>query len=270
LGPAPQLEALGLPLSTKSLPSLPPFSETKTTLADVHKTGLGSSAALITSLCSALLLHLGAVSESAFGSTASPAENGPMALVHNVAQYCHCLAQGKVGSGFDVSSAVWGSQVYRKFGPDALDELMDESAVRLPRSVSDPPTASPADVLSPCVVDQPSRSLLPALQPENSRWTNEVAPFELPPHTRLMLADVDAGSDTPSLVGKVLKWRKESSDVGQSLLDRAARPHRASRLLLVLHSSPSRSQPELEYAIAPQRGPCGPLWHAEDARRAGP
>jgi phosphomevalonate kinase len=193
-----------------------------------------------------------------------------MALVHNVAQYCHCLAQGKVGSGFDVSSAVWGSQVYRKFGPDALDELMDESAVRLPRSVSDPPTASPADVLSPCVVDQPSRSLLPALQPENSRWTNEVAPFELPPHTRLMLADVDAGSDTPSLVGKVLKWRKESSDVGQSLLDRAARPHRASRLLLVLHSSPSRSQPELEYAIAPQRGPCGPLWHAEDARRAGP
>ena len=26
-----------------------------------------------------------------------------------------------------------------------------------------------------------------------------------------MLADVDAGSDTPSLVGKVLKWRKENS-----------------------------------------------------------
>lgn len=68
--------------------------------------------------------------ESAFGSAASPADNSHMALVHNVAQYCHCLAQGKVGSGFDVSSAVWGSQVYRKFGPDALDELMDESTVR--------------------------------------------------------------------------------------------------------------------------------------------
>ena len=128
----PQLEALGLPLSTKSLPLLPPFSKTNTTLADVHKTGLGSSAALITSLCSALLLHLGAVPESAFGSVAAPAENSDMALVHNVAQYCHCLAQGKVGSGFDVSSAVWGSQIYRKFGSDALEELMDESAVRLP------------------------------------------------------------------------------------------------------------------------------------------
>lgn len=52
-----------------------------------------------------------------------------MKLVHNVAQYCHCLAQGKVGSGFDVSSAVWGSQVYRKFGPDALEGLMTEEDV---------------------------------------------------------------------------------------------------------------------------------------------
>jgi len=29
-----------------------------------------------------------------------------------------------------------------------------------------------------------------------------------------MLADVDAGSDTPSLVGQVLKWRKESGAHG--------------------------------------------------------
>lgn len=30
-----------------------------------------------------------------------------------------------------------------------------------------------------------------------------------------MLADVDAGSDTPSLVGKVLKWRKEKAAEGE-------------------------------------------------------
>lgn len=29
-----------------------------------------------------------------------------------------------------------------------------------------------------------------------------------------MLADVDAGSDTPSLVGKVLKWRSEKATEG--------------------------------------------------------
>jgi len=34
-----------------------------------------------------------------------------------------------------------------------------------------------------------------------------------------MLADVDAGSDTPSLVGKVLKWRKENSTEGLNFLD---------------------------------------------------
>ena len=32
-----------------------------------------------------------------------------------------------------------------------------------------------------------------------------------------MLADVDAGSDTPSLVGKVLKWRKENPAEAEAL-----------------------------------------------------
>ena len=41
--------------------------------------------------------------------------------------------------------------------------------------------------------------------------------FQLPPYTRIMLADVDAGSDTPSLVGKVLKWRSASGEAGKSL-----------------------------------------------------
>jgi len=33
-----------------------------------------------------------------------------------------------------------------------------------------------------------------------------------------MLADVDAGSDTPSLVGKVLKWKAAEPTVGSSFL----------------------------------------------------
>lgn len=47
-------------------------------------------------------------------------------LVHNVAQLCHCLAQGKVGSGFDVSSAVWGSHVYKRFSPEILNNIIME------------------------------------------------------------------------------------------------------------------------------------------------
>ena len=33
-----------------------------------------------------------------------------------------------------------------------------------------------------------------------------------------MLADVAAGSDTPSLAGKVLKWRKESEQEGRLIV----------------------------------------------------
>jgi phosphomevalonate kinase len=89
----------------------------------VHKTGLGSSASLITSLVTALLLHLDVVPRSAFQDE-SVSES--RRLAHNVAQYIHCLAQGKVGSGFDVSSAVFGSQMYTRFDPAILQPLMQD------------------------------------------------------------------------------------------------------------------------------------------------
>ena len=57
--------------------------------------------------------------------------------------------------------------------------------------------------------------LLPVLSASNPAWDYRIEPFKLPPLTRILLADVDAGSDTPSLVGKVLKWRKEKSDEGK-------------------------------------------------------
>ncbi|KAI0329234.1 Phosphomevalonate kinase [Cubamyces sp. BRFM 1775] len=182
-----QLTAKNLPTTLASLSKLPPFSKTGVRLADVHKTGLGSSAALITSLVSALLLHLHVIPADAFegGSGTADASEGRK-LAHNLAQYVHCLAQGKVGSGFDVSAAVFGSQLYTRFDPAVLEPLMKDD-----------------------LVDQP---LHPVLSPSNPAWNYRVEPFKLPPQTRLMLADVDAGSDTPSLVGKVLKWRKENPE----------------------------------------------------------
>lgn len=56
--------------------------------------------------------------------------------------------------------------------------------------------------------------LITTLSPTNKAWNYVVKPFQLPPCTRLMLADVDAGSDTPSLVGKVLKWRQAEGEAG--------------------------------------------------------
>lgn len=46
------------------------------------------------------------------------------------------------------------------------------------------------------------------LDVQNTAWTQKVSPLRLPPHTRLLLADVAVGSDTPSLVGNVLRWRQ--------------------------------------------------------------
>ena len=81
---------------------------------------MGSSAALITSIVSALLLRLGVITEEDFNRPDSNARK----LAHNTAQFVHCFAQGKVGSGFDVSAAVFGSQMYTRFSPTLLDGLM--------------------------------------------------------------------------------------------------------------------------------------------------
>jgi len=121
-----KLESLLLPRLLSSLDQIPPFCPTGVSLSDVHKTGLGSSAALITSLTSALLLHLGAIPKEALDDVDHPGRR----LAHNLAQYVHCRAQGKVGSGFDVSAAVFGSHIYTRFNPEVIQGLMNQESVR--------------------------------------------------------------------------------------------------------------------------------------------
>lgn len=114
-----------------------PFQPLGTTISNVHKTGLGSSAAMTTSLVSALVLHL----IPSLSSTTQATRQ----LLHNLAQYVHSLAQGKVGSGFDVSAAVWGSHGYRRFAESCLSPLLDPS---LPVRLSCSAQQKSADVLS--------------------------------------------------------------------------------------------------------------------------
>lgn len=116
------MESLGLPRTLKSLESIEPFAYTGVRLADVHKTGMGSSASLITSLVSGLLIHTKTIPAASF----SDVDTDGRRLAHNLAQYVHCLAQGKVGSGFDVSAAVFGSHLYTRFDPDVIKDLMND------------------------------------------------------------------------------------------------------------------------------------------------
>lgn len=77
---------------------------------------------MTTAVVAALLHYFGVVdlSESAIRHHSESSSNADLDLVHMIAQTSHCIAQGKVGSGFDVSCAVYGSQRYVRFSPEVL------------------------------------------------------------------------------------------------------------------------------------------------------
>ncbi|KKY13946.1 putative phosphomevalonate kinase [Phaeomoniella chlamydospora] len=149
-------------------------------LSSAHKTGLGSSAALVTAFTSALLAALAKDFDIAKDRS----------RIHNLAQAAHCAAQGKVGSGFDVAAAVFGSCLYRRFSPAILER------------VGEPENEDFGHKLHRCVED-----LL-----EDARWDQEVEKdvVNVPKSLRLIMCDVDCGSQTPGMVKKVLSWRKEN------------------------------------------------------------
>ncbi|KAL2120092.1 hypothetical protein VTJ04DRAFT_4118 [Mycothermus thermophilus] len=160
------------------------FQHFNTTLRDAHKTGLGSSAAIVTSLTAALLSHY--LPPSLF-SLSTP--EGRRTL-HNLAQIAHCSAQGKIGSGFDVASAVYGSCLYRRFSPSLLS--------RLP--AGGPGTAGFAPALAALVDDV------------DGVWDCQIEKDKvgLPKGVAIRMCDVDCGTATVSMVKKVHEWRDKN------------------------------------------------------------
>ncbi|KAA8525824.1 hypothetical protein F0562_007679 [Nyssa sinensis] len=195
-----EIEARGLPLSQEFLASLPPFhsitfnteeSNGGNRKPEVAKTGLGSSAAMTTAVVAALLHYLGVVNLSLTKDQHQEKKDSmDLDVVHVIAQTAHCIAQGKVGSGFDVSSAVYGSQRYIRFSPEVLSSA--QGAV-----IGKPLEEVIADVLK-------------------GEWDHERTKFSLPPLMTLLLGEPGSGgSSTPSMVGAVKKWQK--SDPQKSL-----------------------------------------------------
>ncbi|KAD4178551.1 hypothetical protein E3N88_27142 [Mikania micrantha] len=193
-----EIEARGLPLTPESLAFLPPFSSItfnteqsngQNSKPEVAKTGLGSSAAMTTSVVAALLNYLGVVNFSS-GSDNGDQHQESLNVVHIIAQTAHCMAQGKVGSGFDVSSAVYGSHRYVRFSPQIISSA--QNAIR-----AMPLEEVVADVLK-------------------GMWDHERTKFSLPPLMNLLLGEPGiGGSSTPSMVGAVKNWQK--SDPEKSL-----------------------------------------------------
>jgi len=153
-------------------------------LSKAHKTGLGSSAALVTSLVGAVLSHY--LSREAFDINTNDGKR----RLHNLAQAAHCAAQGKVGSGFDVASAVFGSCLYRRFSPEILSKHAEPGA---------PGFAS---------------QLRATVDEAGAPWDTQILKDEVkvPRGLRLVMCDVSCGSQTPGMVKKVLAWRKENPE----------------------------------------------------------
>ncbi|KAK9428262.1 ribosomal protein S5 domain 2-type protein [Lipomyces doorenjongii] len=162
---------------------VPPFNKHLLPIVAVPKTGLGSSAALTTSLVAALLSFYGDM---------NPVASESKTILHNLAQLAHCNAQGKIGSGFDVACAVFGSIVYRRFQPSIISSLPSA------------PTSSDGET--------EASYLLSLTNVIDADWNVGTGSCAVPRRLRLLMGDVTGGSETPAMVQMVLQWRKEGGD----------------------------------------------------------
>ena len=164
---------------------------------------MGSSAALVTSVVGAVLSYFDAVTLPSSSPQAHETESTRITrgttVVHNLAQICHCSAQGKVGSGFDVSAAVYGSHIYRRFSKTVLSQLLDEIE-----------SSNAESKVGFAVSTKVAKEMIQITNDENNGiWDAQTAQLSLPAGLELLMADVCGGSESPSMARKVLAWKKQ-------------------------------------------------------------
>eukprot|EP00871_Galdieria_phlegrea_P005074 jgi/Galph1/5568/GphlegSOOS_G4212.1 len=128
------------------------------------KTGLGSSAALVVSIVGAVAFFFGFQD---------------MNEIHAAAQLAHATAQGNIGSGFDVSASLRGSQSYVRFTAESMNKL----PYRIEEAVG--------KILA-CAITSSTRNWI--LDETWRQW-------------KIILGRTTEGSDTRDFVKKVLDWR---------------------------------------------------------------
>lgn len=205
------LEGQGQPVNVANLRALPPHLPL---VGAVSKTGLGSSAAMTTSVVACLCHH--------FAAGGCPPE-----FVHRIAQIAHSVTQGKIGSGFDVYTAVYGTCAYRRFPASRVTMMMD--GAQQPTSVDVATLARCADMAEVWVPHEP---------------------FRLPPGVTLVLGDVhQGGSSTPGMVAKIMAWRKAVAAEPDNLWELLRRNNEAYIAALRRMLDTAAAQPEA-YAAA--------------------
>lgn len=162
------------------------FIHMQTPISGAKKTGLGSSAALVTSLTAALLSHY--LHPIHFDLTTDKGRG----ILHNLAQVAHCRAQGKIGSGFDVAAAVYGSCLYRRFSPTILDKIPQPGQPGFGTKLEDT---------------------------VKGEWDTELLKdrVSLPPRVAMRMVDVECGSQTVGMVKGVNAWRAADPEGSNAL-----------------------------------------------------
>ncbi|KAG5483103.1 hypothetical protein LSCM4_07320 [Leishmania orientalis] len=221
------LESQGKEVNVANLRSLTPHLPL---VGAVSKTGLGSSAAMTTSIVACLCYH--------FNASRCSHE-----YVHRIAQIAHSVTQGKIGSGFDVYTATYGTCAYRRF-PASRVSMMMEGAQQ--------PTSVQVEALRQCV------NMGEVWVPHES--------FRLPPGVRLVLGDVhQGGSSTPGMVAKVMAWHKSVADTPDNLWEQLRRNNEAYIAALRRMIDEAAAKPD-DYAAAItvlQQVPSLPLFTAD-------
>ena len=142
--------------------------------------------------------------------------------LHNLAQAAHCAAQGKVGSGFDVASAVYGTCLYRRFSPSMLESHGEPGVPKFGSGL---------------------RSIIEESN-HGGEWDMEILKddVKVPHGLRLLMCDVSGGSETPGMVKKVLAWRKEKPEEANAIWSelQAANENLAKELKTAAESNDAR------------------------------
>ena len=103
--------------------------------------------------------------------------------MHTSCQIVNAYLQNKIGSGFDIACALYGSQLYRRFTNTSQLEQVVEA-----------------------VKSGGEANLLAAFE---AGFDYTLQPLNLPAGLRMLMVDVNSGSDTRVLTKQVLLWEKE-------------------------------------------------------------
>ena len=166
----------GISIETKNDAAFGYQIKSNSVIKGVSKSGMGSSSAVTVATIAAVL--------KSYGLDIN--ENDAL---HKLAQVSHSVATGKVGSGFDIAAATYGSILYSRHSPFILSEF---------------PQNFTASDISDIV---------------HKRWDYVVKNFSLPPIFRSCMANfVGEATITTSLVGIVNEFKKRDLQAYKNII----------------------------------------------------